>query len=92
LRDPTTRLARALPGAATRPGANPSLCRPGSRAGIAHVRRAGILYSWALRYLVLVAPIVASLLHPFAGPPAALLLVLVLYRFDRVGAGSVDDG
>jgi hypothetical protein len=63
-----------------------------ARAGIAHVRRAGILYSWALRYLVLVAPIVASLLHPFAGPPAALLLVLVLYRFDRVGAGSVDDG
>ena len=55
-------------------------------AGTAYVRRAGLLYSWGLRHLILVAPILASLLHPFAGPVAAVLVVVVLSRFDRVGA------
>ena len=55
-------------------------------AGTAYVRRAGLLYSWGLRYLILVAPILASLLHPFAGPVAALLVVAVLSGFDRFGA------
>ena len=55
-------------------------------AGTAYVRRAGLLYSWGLRHLILVAPIVASLLHPFAGPVAAVIVVVVLSRFDRVGA------
>ena len=55
-------------------------------AGTAYVRRAGLLYSWGLRHLILVAPILASLLHPFAGPVAAVLVVLVLSGFDRVGA------
>ncbi len=55
-------------------------------AGAAYVRRAGLLYSWGLRYLILVAPILASLLHPFAGPVAAVLVMVVLSRFDRVGA------
>ncbi len=54
--------------------------------GLAYVRRAGVLYSWGLRHLVLVAPILACLLHPFAGPVAALLVVVALSRFDRVGA------
>ncbi len=57
-----------------------------AEAGIAYVRRAGVLYSWGLRHLILVAPILACLLHPFAGPIAALLVVAVLVRFDRVGA------
>ncbi len=52
-------------------------------AGAAYVRRAGILYSWGLQHLILVAPILASILHPFAGPPAAIAIVLVLYGFDR---------
>ena len=52
-------------------------------AGVAYVRRAGILYSWGLRHLVLVAPVLASLLHPAAGPVAALLVVAVLFGFDR---------
>ncbi|RZI94453.1 MAG: DUF599 domain-containing protein [Variovorax sp.] len=52
-------------------------------AGAAYVRRAGLLYSWGLRHLILVAPILASLLHPFAGPVAAVLIVAVLSRFDR---------
>ena len=54
-------------------------------AGAAYVRRAGLLYSWGLRHLILVAPILASLLHPFAGPPAAVLVVMVLSGFDRFG-------
>ena len=52
-------------------------------AGRVCVRRGGVLYSWGLRYLVLVAPILAAALHPYAGPPAALLVVCVLYGFDR---------
>lgn len=52
-------------------------------AGLVCVRRGGVLYSWGLRCLVLVAPILAAGLHPYAGPPAALLVVLVLYGFDR---------
>ena len=55
-------------------------------AGAAYVRRAGLLYSWGLRHLILVAPILASLLHPFAGPVAAVLVVAVLSGFDRFGA------
>ena len=55
-------------------------------AGSAYVRRAGLLYSWGLRHLILVAPILASLLHPFAGPVAAVLVVVVLSGFDRFGA------
>lgn len=54
-------------------------------AGAAYVRRAGLLYSWGLRHLILVAPILASLLHPFAGPVAAVLVVVVLSGFDRFG-------
>lgn len=56
--------------------------------GTAHVRRAGILYSWSLRNLVLVAPAVAFILHPAAGPIAAVVLVLVLPAFDRVRASA----
>ena len=52
-------------------------------AGSVYLRRAGLLYSWALRHLILVAPLLASLLHPMAGPFAALLVVAVLYGFDR---------
>jgi hypothetical protein len=47
------------------------------------VRRAGLLYSWGLRQLILLAPIVAALLHPLAGPPAALVAILGLSIFDR---------
>lgn len=54
-----------------------------NEAGRVCVRRGGVLCSWGLRYLVLVAPIVAASLHPYAGPPAALLVMAVLYGFDR---------
>ncbi len=55
-------------------------------AGTAYVRRAGLLYSWGLRHLILVAPILASLLHPLAGPVAAVLVVAVLSGFDQFGS------
>jgi hypothetical protein len=53
--------------------------------GEAYVRRAGLLYGWGLRQLVLVAPIMAALLHPLAGPPAALATIAVLLAgFDHM--------
>ena len=55
-----------------------------SDAGRVYVRRAGILYSWGLRHLILVAPILASMVHPAAGPVAALCVVAVLVSFDRL--------
>lgn len=55
-----------------------------SAVGTSHLRRAGILYSWGLRHLLLVAPILAAIVHPLAGPIAAAILVGVLIRLDRV--------
>lgn len=52
-------------------------------AGTAYVRKAGVLYSWGLRQLVLVAPVVAFILHPVAGPLAAILVSGVLFSLDR---------
>lgn len=57
-----------------------------AQAGTAYARRAGILYSWGLRHLILVAPILASLLHPLAGPGAAVIVVIALSGYDRFGA------
>lgn len=59
-----------------------------TEAGAAYVRRAGVLYSWGLRHLILVVPILACLLHPVAGPIAAVIVVVVLGRFDRIAANS----
>ena len=59
-----------------------------SASGTAYVRRAGLLYSWGLRHLVLVAPIVVFIVHPFAGPVAAIMVVMVLRSFDRVSSAS----
>ena len=56
-----------------------------SAIGSSHLRRAGVLYSWSLRNLVLVVPAVAFILHPAAGPVAAVLVVVVLSGFDRIG-------
>ncbi|PTT76807.1 DUF599 domain-containing protein [Pelomonas sp. HMWF004] len=53
--------------------------------GAAYLRKAGLLYSWGLRHLMLVVPLVAALLLPLAGPVAAVVVVVALYRFDRVG-------
>ena len=52
--------------------------------GSSHLRRAGVLYSWSVRNLVLVVPAVAFILHPMAGPFAAVVVVAVLFGFDRM--------
>lgn len=52
--------------------------------GKAHVRRAGVLYSWSVRNLLLVAPALAFMLHPLAGPVAAAAVTLMLFGFDRM--------
>lgn len=51
-----------------------------------YVKRAGVLYSWGLRCFLFVAPLVAGLMNPYAMPPAAVGLVLVLRIFDEVPA------
>jgi hypothetical protein len=48
-----------------------------------YLRRAGLLYSWGLRHLLMVAPILVAVVYPLAGPVAALLVVVVLAAFDR---------
>lgn len=54
--------------------------------GVRYLRRAGLLYSWGLRHLILLAPILAAIPHPAAGPPVAVAVVAVLFGFDRFGA------
>ena len=55
-----------------------------SAIGVVYLRRAGLLYSWGLRHLLMVAPILASIVYPLAGPVAAVILVMILLGFDRV--------
>jgi hypothetical protein len=52
------------------------------------VRRAGVLYSVGLRHLVLVVPVVAGMIAPWAGPVAALLVTGVLLSVDRVAGAA----
>ena len=54
-----------------------------SRTGATYLRRAGILYGLGLRHLLMVAPILAAMVYPFAGPVTAILVVAVLLGFDR---------
>lgn len=51
--------------------------------GCAYVRRAGVLYSWGLKQLILVVPLLASIVHPVAGPVGAVVVVMALLGFDR---------
>ena len=53
---------------------------------LAHLRRGGLLYSRGLHYLIMVAPAAAAILHPAAGPVAAVALIAVLVGFDRDAA------
>jgi len=62
--------------------------RQWSPNGSAYVRRAGLLYSWGLRHLLLVAPILAAIVHPLAGPLAAVLVVMALIGFDQFRPGA----
>lgn len=56
--------------------------------GTTYVRKAGLLYSWGLRQLLLVVPVVAFILHPLAGVAGALLVVATLVHFDRFQSGA----
>ena len=53
-------------------------------SGAVYVRRAGLLYGWGLRHLILVAPMLGFIVHPLAGPAAAVLVVVALWGFDRL--------
>ena len=53
--------------------------------GVTYLRRAGVLYSWGLRGLLMVAPLVAGIAHPLAGPIAAMALV-AFFLVDRLFA------
>jgi heme exporter protein D len=57
--------------------------RQWTAVGTHYVRRAGMLYGIGLRQLVLAVPIVTALLQPMAGPIAAIIIVGVLFFFDR---------
>ena len=50
---------------------------------VAYLRRAGLLYSWGLRHLLMVAPLLVFIVYPLAGPVAAALMVAALFGFDR---------
>ena len=54
-----------------------------SAAGAAIVRKAGVLYVWGLQLLVLLAPVVAFIIHRVAGPIAELIVFRVLFTLDR---------
>ncbi len=54
-----------------------------SKTGATYLRRAGILYGLGLRHLLMVAPILACMAYPLAGPVTALVVVVVLLGFDR---------
>lgn len=54
-----------------------------SPTGAVYLRRAGLLYSWGLRHLLMVAPILASIVYPLAGPVAAVVVIAALLGFDR---------
>jgi len=46
--------------------------------------RAGrLLYSWGLRFFLIVVPLVAGIVSPLAMLPMTLVLVSVLWFFDR---------
>ena len=64
------------------PVASPQRQALNSAAG-EQVRRAGLLYSWGLRLFLIVAPIVAGIVHPLAMLPATLLLLVALHYFDQ---------
>lgn len=57
-----------------------------------YVERAGLLYSWGLRFFLMVAPIVAGIVNALFMPPMTLVLVAVLWYFDRPAPiGVLDD-
>jgi hypothetical protein len=50
---------------------------------VEYVERAGLLYSWGLRFFLMIAPLVAGIVNPLAMPPITIALVAVLWKFDQ---------
>jgi len=48
-----------------------------------YVKRAGLLYSWALRFFLIIAPLVVGIVRPLAMPFMTVALVVALWFFDR---------
>jgi uncharacterized membrane protein len=48
-----------------------------------YVHRAGLHYSWGLRFFIFVAPLVAGVVNPLSMPVVTLALLIVLHYFDR---------
>ncbi|MCW5644923.1 MAG: DUF599 domain-containing protein [Rhodoferax sp.] len=48
-----------------------------------YVKRAGLLYSWALRFFLIIAPLVVGIVRPWAMPFMTVALVVALWFFDR---------
>lgn len=48
-----------------------------------YVERAGLLYGWGLRFFLMVAPLVAGIVNPLVMPAMTVVLVIVLWYFDR---------
>jgi len=48
-----------------------------------YVKRAGLLYSWALRFFLIISPLVVGIVRPLGMPFMAVALVVALWFFDR---------
>ena len=64
--------------------------RPLNAVAAEHVRRAGLLYGWGLRLFLMVASVVAGIVHPLAMLPVTLILLVALRYFDRPADLEVD--
>lgn len=51
-----------------------------------YVKRAGLLYSWALRFFLIIAPLVVGIVRPLGMPFMTVALVVALWFFDRPAA------
>lgn len=48
-----------------------------------YVKRAGLLYSWALRFFLIISPLVVGIVRPIGMPFMTVALVVALWFFDR---------
>jgi hypothetical protein len=57
--------------------------KPLNPLALDYVERAGLLYSWGLRFFLMIAPLVAGIVNPLVMPAMTVVLVFVLWWFDR---------
>ncbi len=56
-----------------------------------YVKRAGLLYSWALRLFLIIAPLVVGIVRPLGLPAMTVGLVVALWFFDRPARKDATD-